>query len=82
MLSNLASISSEQLVTVTGGNAANPQVCTPDNPTGQRPTQYFERNNAAPPPRELPNPAHGNFFTNPRDLGAKSRALADRLRGQ
>jgi hypothetical protein len=61
----------------TSGGAGKAAVCTPANPSGARqPTQFFEKNNAA-KLREPPNPAHYNFFTNPKDLHAKSSAIVD-----
>jgi hypothetical protein len=49
--SALPAIDRDQIATVVGGGAddANPNVCTPDNPTGERqPTQFFENSRSGP----------------------------------
>jgi len=49
--SALPAIDRVQIATVVGGGAddPNPNVCTPDNPTGERrPTQFFENRHTGP----------------------------------
>lgn len=45
-MNDLESLTELDLDRVSGG--VEGPVCTPDNPTGQRPTQYFERSHAGP----------------------------------
>ena len=47
-------LSTKQLDRVTGGNTG-PQVCTPDNPNGTRPTRYWENS----PPTSAPGQQGG-----------------------